>query len=200
LAAADPYNMALKEAASSADSELKPHFHTGPESLRDSGFVGLSQTLPAMLGNIWFALLQHPQDWELVHRDTERIDQTIEELMRYAGFTRILSRLAIDNLTLNGASIRKGDRIILRLVAANHDPDTFENPHTIDLARRGATHLSFGAGLHSCVGAGLLRMASSAITLPLISQFASAHLARDVEWQGGATFRFPQALWVDLHR
>jgi cytochrome P450 len=200
MTAADPYSLPLKEASRSADAELKLHFHTGPESLRDPGFVGLSQTLPAMLGNIWFVLLQHPEVWRHIHQEPEGIDRAIEELLRHAGFTRILTRAATTDLTLDGTSIRKGQCVILRLSTANHDPEFFEDPHQIDLARRGPTQLSFGAGLHSCVGAGLLRAASAAITLPLFSQFVSARLVRDIEWQGGAIFRFPRALWVSLDR
>jgi cytochrome P450 len=199
-AAAAPYNQALKQSAKTANDDIRRHFHSGPEILRDSGFVGLSQTLPAMLGNIWFALLQNPREWQRLHRRPERIDQAIEELVRYAGFTRVLSRHSIADLTVGGISIPKDNRVILRLTPANRDPECFENPHQINLARRGATHLSFGLGPHSCVGAGLLRMAISAVTLPLVSRFSSPHLIGPVDWLGGATFSYPAALWVDLHR
>jgi cytochrome P450 len=198
LAAADPYNLSLKQVARSSDEHLKPHFSTGPNSLRDSGFVGLSQTLPSMLGNIWFALLQHPRQWTEMHRNLEGVDQAIEELMRYVGFTRIITRTATADLTLNQTVIRKGDFLLLRLAAAHHDPEAFDNPGQIDLTRRAPCHLSFGAGLHSCVGAGLLRMASAAITLPLVSRFSFPQLVREIEWQGGAVLRFPQAQWVNL--
>lgn len=198
LGAADPYNLSLKQAARSSNQHLKPHFTTGPDSLRDSGFVGLSQTLPCMLGNTWFALLTHPHLWTNVHRNPESADQAIEELMRYVGFTRIITRAATADLTLNQTAIRKDDFLILRLSAAHHDPKAFISPNEIDITRRVPSHLSFGAGLHSCVGAGLLRMASAAITLPLVSRFSLARLVREIEWKGGAVFMFPQALWVNL--
>jgi cytochrome P450 len=197
-AAANPYDETLSRAAKCADAEMRPCFHAGPESLRHGGFVALSQTMPALLGSTWFALLKHPQDWEHLHQHPEIVEQAIEELMRYAGFTRILARMATTDIVINDAHIRKDDRILLRLIAANRDPECFPNPHEIDFARRGAAHLSFGTGVHSCVGAGLLRMIAVTTTSALVSRFASARTARKITWRGGAVFRSPQSLWVHL--
>lgn len=198
--AADPYNSTLRAPARSAAARLKPFFSPGPESLRSSGFVALTQTMPALLGNIWFALLQHPREWQRLHLHPRLIRQAIEELMRYSGFTRILTRLATTDINLNGTEIHKDERVILRLIAANRDPEPFPHPNSIDLTRRGAVHLSFGTGPHACVGAGLLRMIAVVTTTPLLSRFVTAQLARNVEWKGGATFLTPQFLRVHLYR
>jgi hypothetical protein len=198
-AASDPYDSALRAAGKFAETELRPHFRAeGPESLRDAGFVALSQTMPALLGNTWFTLLEHPQHWQRLHREPSLTEPAIEELMRYAGFTRTLNRQAVGDIDVGGVRIRKSQYVVLRLVAANRDPDSFANPHEIDLERRGALHLSFGTGLHSCVGAGLLRMIASTLTLALVTRFAEAELAGEIEWRGGATFVSPKALWVNL--
>jgi cytochrome P450 len=156
--------------------------------------------MPALLGNTWFALLQHPYEWRRLHLQPQLTEHAMEELIRYSGFTRILTRLATVDTSVNGAEIRKGQRILLRLNSGNRDPESFPHPDRIDLTRRGAAHLSFGFGPHACVGAGLLRMIAAAITVPLLSRFATAQLARGVAWQGGATFLAPQSLWVHLHR
>lgn len=198
--AADPYDSTLRAAAKSANAQLRPFFPPGPESLRSSGFVALTQTMPALLGNTWFALLQHPREWRRLHLHPHLTEQAIEELIRYSGFTRILTRLATLDTCINGTEIRKGQRILLRLNSGNRDPESFPHPDRIELTRRGAAHLSFGLGPHACVGAGLLRMIAVAITVPLVSRFATAQLDRDVEWQGGAIFLAPQSLWVHLHR
>jgi cytochrome P450 len=197
--AADPYNSSLRAPAKSATAQLRPFFPPGPESLRSSGFVALTQTMPALLGNAWFALLQRPRKWRRLHLHPDRTEQAMEELIRYSGFTRILTRLATIDMSVNGTEIRKGQRILLRLNSGNRDPESFPHPERIDLTRRGATHLAFGMGPHACVGAGLLRMIAVAITVPLLSRFTSAQLVRNVEWQGGATFVSPQSLWVQLH-
>jgi cytochrome P450 len=196
--AAEPYDPAVRLSAKSANAELRGCFHSGPEPLRDSGFVALSQTLPCLLGNAWFALMQHPQQWSLLHQQPELTEQAIEELLRYAGLARILLRKATEDLDLNGFSIRKGERIILRVVAANRDPERFSDPHRVDVTRRDGGHFTLGAGSHACVGAGLIRMVATTITHPLLRRFASANLALPIHWQGGSGFRSPSSLWVYL--
>lgn len=196
--AAEPFDPEAHRIAGLANEELKPHFHSGPESLRDSGFVALTQTMPCILGNAWYALTQHPEAWKLLHSRPELIDHAVEELLRYAGLVRILGRMAEEDIDLNGAAIRKGQRIILRILAGNRDPERFSNPNQVEIARRDGGHLSLGAGGHACVGANLIRMAAATITLPLVRRFALATPAQPVEWRGGSGFRSPAALWVSL--
>jgi len=197
-AAAEPYDPALRISAKAANEELRACFHAGPEALRDSGFVALSQTMPCIFGNAWFALMQQPQQWSLLHQHPDLMEQAIEELLRYAGLTRILRREATSDLSLNGALIRKGERVILRIIAANRDPERFSHPNQVDVKRRDAGHLSLGAGSHACVAASLIRMAAIAITGPLVQRFASVTSARAVDWGGGSVFRAPKSLWVCL--
>jgi len=142
--------------------------------------------------------MQYPREWSLLHRQPRLTDQAIEELLRYAGLVRILARTATADLGLNGAFIRKGERVILRIIAANRDPERFSHPNQVDIGRRDAGHLALGAGPHACVGANLIRMAAVAITLPLVQRFASAHPAGPVDWQGGSGFRSPKSLWACL--
>jgi cytochrome P450 len=198
--AAEPFDPVLRSSAKSAKVELRSCFHSGPEFLRDSGFVALAHTMPRLLANAWFALLQHPQQWSILHQEPGLTEQAIEELLRYAGLARILFRRATEDINLNGFHIRKGERIILRIVAANRDPKRFSNPDTVDVTRRGTGQLALGAGSHSCVGANLIRMAAVTISRPLLEGFARVNLAEPVEWQGGSGFRSPASLVVFLER
>jgi hypothetical protein len=66
--AAEPFDPTLRTSAKFASADLRGCFHSRPEALRDSGFVALSQTMPCILGNAWFALMQFPQVWSLLHR------------------------------------------------------------------------------------------------------------------------------------
>jgi hypothetical protein len=197
-AAADPENVTLKSEAERANAELISHFPFGPPALRDSTFVALSQTVRCILGNAWFALIEHPDEWRLLHRQPAVLDHAVEELLRYAGLVRTLYRTATEDVNLNGAPIRSGDVLILRIVEANRDPGRFACAHELDVLRQDGGHLALGAGFHACVGAPLIRMAVQSMTRPLIRRFASAILARPVEWQGGSTFRSPDSLWVRL--
>jgi hypothetical protein len=197
-AAAEPFDPALRRSAKCASAELRNYFPSGPEPLRESGFVAISQTLPCILGNAWVALLRYSQEWSLLHRKPGLMEPAIEELLRYACLVRILSRTATTDIDLNGTLIRSGERIILRIVAANRDPERFSHPNQVDLARRDAGHLALGAGPHACVAANLIRLAAIAITRPLVQRFASANLSRPIDWQGGSGFRSPKSLWVHL--
>jgi cytochrome P450 len=185
-----------REQAEAANARLRECFPPGPESLRDSGFVGLSQTLPCLLANAWHALVRHPDQWRFLHLHPEGLDQAIEELLRYAGTVRIVKRTATADLELNGLRIRKGERVILRIEAANRDPQRFDHARELHCARPDTGHFTFGAGSHSCVGANLIRMAMKAITAPLLRRFAAGRLVRPVDWRGRSVFRFPGSLWL----
>jgi cytochrome P450 len=197
-AAAEPYDRTLRDRAREADARLQGCFHSEYETLRGPGFVALAHTMQGILANAWFALIQHPQEWASVHRQPELMEQAIEELLRYAGLPRILSRAATEDIDLNGTFIRKGERIILRIIAANHDPERFPDANQLSVVRGGGGHVALGAGPHSCVAANLIRMATVAITQPLIRRFAEAVPERAIEWHGGSAFRSPKSLWVSL--
>jgi cytochrome P450 len=198
-AASEPYDLALRLAAKGANAELRNYFGSGPESLRDSGFVALSQTLPCLLGNAWFSLMQNPRQWSALHQQPALTEQAIDELLRYSGLARTLTRIATEDIDLNGSFIRKGEQIILRIIAANHDPGRFSCPHQVNVTRSDGGHFTLGAGPHSCVAAGLIRMAATMITRPLVQRFGPPAPALPVEWQGGSGFRFPRSLCVCLH-
>ena len=197
-AAADPLDEQLKARSKHATAELRPFFTKGPEPMRDSGFVALSQTLVRLLGNVWFALAQHPEEWQRLHRRPALVARGVEELQRYAGLTRLLFRRAIADTTLNGLSIRRGDRVILNLRAANRDPERNPDPHEFSVMRSRISHVSLGAGPHACVGAPLIRMATIAATLALVERFSSARVIAPIEWQGGSGFVSPVTLPVLL--
>ncbi len=199
-AAADPFDPVLRASGKSASASLGPCFHSGPETLRDSGFVALSQTMIGLLGNAWFALLQHPSEWRRLHRQPALTEQAVEELLRYAGLVRVIFRLAAEDVSIKDVLIRTGDRVILRIVAANRDPERYANANELDVARRGAGHLTLGAGSHSCVGASLIRMSVVTVTQPLVERFATARLGEVPAWHGGPVYRWASPLRVRLAR
>jgi cytochrome P450 len=197
--AAEPYDAALKQAARAATAELRNWFHSDAELLRDSGFVALAHTLPSLLLNAWFELIQHPDQWGILHREPELIERSVEELLRCASLPETLFRRAVEEVEVNGVRISRGQRVVLRVRDANRDPARFRQPHQIDVRRRGPRHLALGAGAHSCVGAGLIRMAAVTTTRALVERFAAVTLRKEVRWQGGSAFRWPRSLWVALH-
>jgi hypothetical protein len=92
---------------------------------------------------------------------------------------------------LNGTPVRNGERVVLRIVAANRDPERFHRANEIDITRRGADHLTLGAAPHSCVGANLMRMNAISIAHPLVKSVCGGKSGQPVDWLGGS-FSFPQ--------
>lgn len=194
--AAEPHDPVLKSRAKSANAKIRGYFRPGPEPLRDSGFVALAHTLPCLLANAWLALLKSPGQWAVLHGEPRLVEHAVEELLRCSGLPRILFRRAIQDIKVNGAHIRKGERIVLKVLAANLDPAHFPHADQLDVRRTRVRHLALGAGSHSCVGAGLIRMAAVSITRPLLERFSEATLAEPIKWKGGSVYRCPSSLQV----
>jgi len=116
------------------------------------------ETTANLIGNGTLALLQHPDqlDWLAHHPDLSA--QAIDELLRYDSPVQVASRVARNDLTLGGVSVRRGQQALVVIGAANRDPARYPDPDRLDLTRTGAPHLAFGNGPHFCVGAGLARL------------------------------------------
>jgi cytochrome P450 len=199
-AAAEPYDLTLKKRAKAATASVRTYFDSGPEPLRDSGFIALTHTLPCLLGNGWLAVLQRPGPWVNTHRNPESLRYLVEEMMRRAGVPRILFRRALIDLEIGGVHLHRGDKVTLNIVSANHDPDRFKNADRVIVLPCRVRHFALGSGSHSCVGASLIRLAITSLTRPLMERFSSATLHGPVEFKGGSGFRSPSSLWVMLNR
>lgn len=169
-AAAEPFDDGLKQRAAAATAEMASVFRNG---LDIQAFVALSQTLPCFLGNAWLALLQHPGELARLRDDIALMPDAVEELLRYAG-----PSLAV--LRRNS----RGDVVVLRLGDANRDADEFPDPDQLDLSRAGLRHVAFGGGLHGCVGAALIRMASQVATESFVRRFGGVELVGFEECRG----------------
>lgn len=104
-------------------------------------------------------LLTHPDQFQLLREDPRLLQSAVEESLRYHSAVPFHYRIAADNISLRGRSIRKGDMIFLGIGAANRDPEVFPNPDRFDITRDFAyqKHLTFSFGPHHCLGAGLAR-------------------------------------------
>jgi cytochrome P450 len=194
-AVADPNDAGARIRSRRAGTELRYSLGPGPSSLRGAGFVAFSQTLPSLLANMWWALARQPEAFSTL-RDTGLRTTAVDELLRYAGVPNTLYRVAALDAHVCGVHVRAGERILLRLGAAQHDPEAYANPEELDFNRTGPLPLTLGLGDHSCVGAGLIRMAVTVTTGALVARFESMRLAEDPEWEGGEGFRTPKSLRV----
>jgi cytochrome P450 PksS len=109
------------------------------------------------LGNTALALLKNPEQLHRLRDDPGLARSATEEGLRYDGTAQLLQRIAREDLTLRGKTIRKGELLYLSLGAANRDPEVFTEPDRFDVGRADNRHLAFGAGPHVCLGMGLAR-------------------------------------------
>jgi hypothetical protein len=169
-------------------------------TVNKSVFLGTSQALPAFLSNAWLALLRHPTEYARLRAEPYLMPRAIEELLRYANIVHTLRRQATADLELGGVLIRRGERIILKLDAANRDPAQFSEPDRLDLNRRLTGQVVLGAGPHSCLGASVVRIAVSTATRAFVQNFVQAKLRGTIEWHTDPMARFPVSLNVLLRR
>jgi cytochrome P450 len=123
---------------------------------------GGHETTVNLVGNGMLGLLRHPEALARLRAEPALIGPAVEELLRYDGPAQLVSRTAVVDLELDGRHIRAGDRVLLVLGAANRDPEAFEDPDRLDVARARNPHLAFGLGTHACPGAQLARLEARA--------------------------------------
>jgi cytochrome P450 len=159
------------------------------------------ETTVSLIGNAMLALLTHPEQRAAIERDPSLLPRAVEELIRYDGpVERTLNRWAAADVELRGQMIRRGESVIVVLGSADHDPERFEAPDTLDLAaERGSRHLGFGRGTHFCLGAPLARLEAEIALATLLRRLPGLRLAisqDELRWRPVPLFRSLVALPV----
>ena len=135
-----------------------------------------NETTTNLIGNGMLALLRHPDQLQKLREHPDLIDSAVEEMLRYDTAVQLDFRTALEDVEIGGQRITKGQGIMLLLGAANHDPEVFHAPEQFDIARREASHLSFGRGVHHCLGAPLARTEARLAFTGLLERFSDIHL------------------------
>ncbi|HEY4624540.1 MAG TPA: cytochrome P450, partial [Blastococcus sp.] len=132
-------------------------------------------------GNGLLALLEHPDQLQRLREDPGLLPTAIEELMRFDSPLQLFERTATEDVEIGGVTVPAGRKIAALLGAANRDPAVFPDPDTLDVGRTDNPHISFGAGVHFCIGAPLARVelqASFGALLERTSRLEPAYPAR----------------------
>lgn len=161
-------------------SDLARHDDLTVEELTGIAFLLLlagHETTANMLGLGTFALLEHPEQAAELRADPALVPDAVEELMRYLSVADIFYRYATDDIELGGETIGKGSTVVVSLLAANRDPRRFDDPDTLDVRRTARGHLSFGHGMHLCLGQQLARIEMRAGFAGLLRRFPTLALA-----------------------
>jgi cytochrome P450 len=159
------------------------------------------ETTVSLIGNAMLALLTHPEQRAAIEGDPSLLPRAVEELIRYDGpVERTLNRWAAVDVELRGQKIRRRESVIVVLGAADHDPERFEAPGTLDLAaERDSRHLGFGRGSHFCLGAPLARLEAQIALGTLLQRLPGLRLAvaeEELRWRFVPLFRSLVALPV----
>ncbi|MFF2007478.1 cytochrome P450 [Streptomyces sp. NPDC058195] len=148
--------------------------------------------------NGWWTLLRHPGQLAALRADHGLLPTAIEELMRYDTPLQMFERWVLDDIEIDGTVIPRGSEVALLFGSANRDPARFTDPDTLDLARRDNPHITFGAGIHFCLGAPLARVELAASFGELLRRAPGLRLAAEPEWNPGYVIRGPKELRVEL--
>ena len=159
-----------------------------------------SETTTHLISGSVYELIKAPQLRDWLQADWSRVNLAVEEFLRFVSpvqFTK--PRFVGRDLELGGVTLKKGDRIMAMLAAANHDPAANAHPESLDLTRRPNHHLSFGTGIHFCLGHQLARIEAKCALEALFKRWPRLELAvpaEDIRWRPRPGLRAIAALPV----
>jgi cytochrome P450 len=145
-------------------------------------FAGFETTLN-LIATGCAALLGHPDELRRLRRDRSLLPTAIEEFLRYDAPIHGRARIVREPIEIGGRSVRSGRVVVLLLASANHDERQFSDPDRLDIGRAPNAHLSFGGGVHYCLGAPLARLEGAITVGGLLDKFRSIEPAGPLERQ-----------------
>lgn len=159
------------------------------------------ETITGALGNAIVALGRHPDQRELLRRRPERWPQAVEELLRYDTVLQTDPRQALEDVEVGGRTIRTGQNVTVMLGAAHRDPARFADPDALQVDRDDPAPLSFGHGIHHCVGAALARLELT-VALPALVEALGPYEIDEagLRWRTSLALRGPTRLPVRVGR
>ncbi|MDQ6696827.1 MAG: cytochrome P450 [Actinomycetota bacterium] len=163
-------------------------------------YIAGHETTVNLIGNGINALLHNRGELERLRDGSVADVDAVEELLRYDSPVQLTRRVLLEPITIDGHRIDAGDYVLTGIGAANHDPAKFgPTADDLDLGRPGAReHVSFGSGIHHCLGAALARLEGQAVTGPMVRRFPDLDLAGDPVSNGRFVLRGLDSLPVTI--
>jgi cytochrome P450 len=121
-------------------------------------FAAGHETTANLIGNGLLALQRNPEQWEALKADPSLIPNAMDELLRFDSSVQMTGRATLESVEVGGVTLEKGASIVCFLGAANRDPAIYADPDKLDVRRQNIRPLSFGGGIHHCLGAQLARI------------------------------------------
>jgi len=145
---------------------------------------GGHETTMNLIANALFTISEHPAARQALIEGSADPALATEEFLRFCGPTRTILRDVAKDHEVAGQSLRAGERALFVLAAANHDPQAFPDPDTLKLDRTPNRHVSFGTGIHQCLGAPLARLEAQVAIPEFLKRFPNYRISiAEPEWQ-----------------
>jgi cytochrome P450 len=152
-------------------------------------FAAGFETTTHLLGNGLVALLDNPDQLELMRRNQELATSAVEELLRFDSPVQINTRTALTDTEVAGLPVPRGERVVCYLGAGNRDPQRFDDPDRLDITRHPNAPLSFGGGIHYCLGAPLARLEAQVAIPALLDRYPKIRIAGQPRRRESLTLR-----------
>ena len=157
------------------------------------------ETTSNLIGNGFFYSMKHRGEWERLIADPSLAPTAVEEFLRYDGPSGAFARVAAADLEMGGKTIREGQRVFAFMNSANRDPEAFDDAERFDIGRVQNPHLTFGHGIHFCLGAPLARLEAQIAAVRLTERLPHIRLSGDEpEWHDSLILRGVKSLPVTL--
>ncbi len=161
-------------------------------------FVAGHETTTTLISNGMYLLLTHPEQLQILQENPDKIASAIEEILRYEPSVPRAWRIAKNDVTLHGQTIKAGSLIFPILSAANRDPKYFIQPDTFDILRQDNKQLAFGYGIHFCLGAPLARVEGTIAIAALLERLPNMQLRTTPQWRPDIAIRSLENLPIHI--
>jgi cytochrome P450 len=152
------------------------------------------ETTRSVIGGSVLALLNHPTQFAALRADPDLIERCVEEAVRYDPPIQLLVRSALEDTTVGDTTVPAGARALMLLGAANRDEALGDDPEDFDFVRPARRHLSFGHGIHFCLGAPLGRAEAAIALRHLLPVLAESRMAEPPVWKPHTVLRGLESL------
>lgn len=141
--------------------------------------LGGHETTRNLLGNGLLALLKNPEQMEVLRNNPTLTTSAVEEFLRYDAPVQRVWRIVKQDTHVNGRQLRAGDSMFLMVGAANRDESRFAKPDQLLVSRQQNRHLTFGLGIHFCLGSALARLEARIAFSSLFKRFGRVTLTQN---------------------
>ncbi len=147
-------------------------------------------------GNGWWSLFRNPGQLARLRADPSLLPTAVEELMRWDTPLQVFERWVLEDVEIGGVAVPRGAELGLLFGSANRDPEVFADADALDVGRDPNPHVSFGAGVHFCLGAALARLELQTSFGTVLRRMPRLELVEEPAWRPGYVIRGLQALRV----